>query len=385
MYPSLGRSGATDGPPSPLDVGLSFAKRPMSDFEVGLSLASRPMLDLEVGLSLAGRPMLDFDVGLSLASRPMLDLEVGLSLASRPMLDLEVGLSLAGRPMLDFDVGLSLASRPMLDLEVGLLHRLGWATRRRPSLLDKHQGAPVDVALTMRGMTPSLEKTVRVSALLAVAMCLGMLAIFLTTGIGQDPLQYVHPPAEYARLLLADPPALRASIALDNFFLSFYAVVFASLGALLWRGGTNRPLLAVSLAALAALTLLDMVENFHFMVMLARAEAGMPPSDAEIAVQAFESLLKFHIGYLGLFLLGFAIPRTRASLRVLAALQSVQLAIGILLFVVPRSVAVPLVFARLVYFITALLLVAWAFGPKRRAAGSDVPASPPDTMLRAAG
>jgi hypothetical protein len=36
--------------------------------------------------------------------------------------------------------------------------------------------------------------------------------------------------AKYAQILFANPGALRASIALDNFFIVFYATVFASLG-----------------------------------------------------------------------------------------------------------------------------------------------------------
>jgi hypothetical protein len=234
-------------------------------------------------------------------------------------------------------------------------------------------------------MPISLEKTLRVCALLAVAACLGMIGLFAVTGVGQDPLQYVHPPSEYARILLARPAVLRASIALDDAFIAFYAAVFASIAALLWRSGVSRALIGASMTALALLTLLDIAENFHFLTMIAQAEVGVLPSSAEIGLQAAESLVKFHVGYVGLFLLGFALPRATPRLRVLSNLSFVQLGIGVLLPVVPRALALPLVFARFTYFVAALLLVAFGLGAWRRASGSGAPASHPGTMLGAAG
>lgn len=66
-----------------------------------------------------------------------------------------------------------------------------------------------------------MGKTLRAAAWLACATVLGMIAIFLTTGVGQDPLQLVHSAAEYAEILLCNPAALRATIALDNAFIVF--------------------------------------------------------------------------------------------------------------------------------------------------------------------
>jgi hypothetical protein len=231
----------------------------------------------------------------------------------------------------------------------------------------------------------SSERTLSVCALLAVAACLGMIGIFACTGVGQDPLQHVHPPPEYARLLLADPPVLRASIALDNLFVAFYAAVFAQLGALVWPRSASRWILGASMGALALLTLLDIAENFHFIEMIGQAEIGVYPSSAEIGAQAVESLVKFHTGYVGLFLLGLALPRDTRARRALATLSFVQLAVGVLIPVVPRAIAVPLTFARFAYFVTALLLAAWGFGRRAFAAGSDARASRPGTMLGAPG
>lgn len=80
-------------------------------------------------------------------------------------------------------------------------------------------------------MTVPLTTIIRYCAGAACAAVLGMLGIYLATGIGQDPLQFVHPPAAYTDILLARPPLLRAVIALDNLFIAFYTSVFLALGA----------------------------------------------------------------------------------------------------------------------------------------------------------
>jgi hypothetical protein len=71
-------------------------------------------------------------------------------------------------------------------------------------------------------MEISLQRGLRLWAMLAGALVLGMLAIFVVTGIGQDPLQYVHPAAEYRELLLRNPSMLRVAIGLDNLFIVAY-------------------------------------------------------------------------------------------------------------------------------------------------------------------
>ncbi len=208
----------------------------------------------------------------------------------------------------------------------------------------------------------SVEKILRTVAWLACATVIGMITIFLTTGVGQDPLQFVHSSEEYGQILLRNPAALRATLGLDNAFIVFYSVTFLALGAILSRAGAARVLVRASVGLMMALALLDMVENFHFMVMLARAEKGMLPGDVEIGMQVWESLLKFHVSYLGLFLLGLALPRRTLEERALANLSLfVQLPVGILIYVAPAAIAVPLVFVRFSYFLAALLLVARVF------------------------
>ena len=213
-----------------------------------------------------------------------------------------------------------------------------------------------------------LQRSLRLCAWLACALVVGMVAIFALTGVGQDPLQFVHPAAEYTALLLRNPAALRATLGLDNLFLVLYSTVFVLLAGELNQRGAPRLLLGVSAILLLALGLLDTVENFHFMAMLAAAEQGRPPSDAEISWQVVESLFKFHVSYLGLFLLGLAMPRVTQAQRLLANLSVyLQLPVGVAIYVLPQALAVPLVFVRFSYFVLALAMVGWLYGAGRDA------------------
>lgn len=222
-------------------------------------------------------------------------------------------------------------------------------------------------SLTVFAMKSSPKPTLALLSLLAAALVIGMLAIFLVTGIGQDPLQFVHPPAEYAALLLKNPPVLRTVIGLDNLFLVVYGAIFVLLAHQLWEDRGARVLLAVALPLLVATGLLDMVENMHFLAMLAGAQQGHLPSDAQIAGQAVESMLKFHVSYLGLLLLGLALPRQTRAQRALGGMMCfVQWPVGVAIYVVPHALAVPLVFVRFAFFLAAFVLTAWIFGNTTR-------------------
>ena len=193
-------------------------------------------------------------------------------------------------------------------------------------------------------MNLSLAATVRTCALLACACVFGMIGIFFATGIGQDPLQFVHSSAEYAEILRRNPPVLRAVLMFDDFFIVFYTMLFLALGRLVVERGGARVMVFAATALLLGVAFLDMLENFHFLVMLAGVEHGIAPSAAEIGAQVLESLFKFHVSYLGLFLLDFALPRTTRAERLFSKLAwFVQLPIGILIYVVPHGVALPLV------------------------------------------
>ena len=212
----------------------------------------------------------------------------------------------------------------------------------------------------------------RMLAFAAAVMVLLMLGIYITQGIGQDPLQYIHTPQEYSAILLKNPPVLRAAIGLDNVFIVLYSSMFLAMGATLWQRSRSKPLLTAALVLLGLSGALDLLENMHFLSMIATAMQGMDVSQTHIEIQVWESLVKFHVSYLGLFLLGFAVPTGNMAEKALAiALRWVQLPIGMLIYLVPPELARLLVFGRFTFFLVALLLIAVIFG--QRQYGSDEP------------
>ena len=227
---------------------------------------------------------------------------------------------------------------------------------------DAHSPAALDPA-----------RLLRLCALVAIILVLGMLGAFLVTGIGQDPLQFVRQPEEYAAILLRDPPMLKLVIGLDNAFILFYGTMFLALGVLLLRQGASRALTMAAIALLSAAAILDLVENMHFLAMIGAAQRGMPPSADSIIGQVWESLTKFHISYIGLFLLGFLLPMQGWQGRTLCfLLRWVQWPVGMAIYVAPDALARPLVLVRFTFFLASLALLAMLYRP--RADATDAPA-----------
>lgn len=221
--------------------------------------------------------------------------------------------------------------------------------------------------------TIRLDRILVTSALAASALVLAMFLTFVITGTGQDPLQYFHPPAEYSAILLRNPPILKLAIGLDNGFIVAYSTVFLALGGALWPSSAVRLLLAPAFGLLALSTLLDLAENMHFLAMISAAQQGLEIGSSEIGGQVVESLIKFHASYLGLFLLGLALPaETRMERLLRFLLVWVQLPVGILIYLVPPAIAVPLVLVRFSFFFVSLLLLAGIF--RGRGFGSNAPA-----------
>lgn len=232
-------------------------------------------------------------------------------------------------------------------------------------------GTPPGAAL---GITQSRRYSAVTSlALFAAATVAGMFLTFIITGIGQDALQFLRVPQEYLAILLRNPPVLRFTLGLDNLFIVLYVSMFLSVGAALWRHAESRTMLAAGCGLLAVAGLLDLIENMHFLTMLAAAEHGLGIGAAQIELQVWESLVKFHTSYLGLFLLGFALPRESIMENALCfALRWIQLPVGLLIYLTPREIAVPLVLVRFTFFLLALLAIASIF--RRNRFGSGEPA-----------
>jgi hypothetical protein len=202
--------------------------------------------------------------------------------------------------------------------------------------------------------------------LAAAATVLAMFAIFVLAGIGQDPLQFARAPADYAEILLRNPPVLRGVIGLDNLFIVLYVSIFIALGSRLWPDARSKALLASSLGLLCAAGLLDLLENMHFLVMLSAAMQGLGVSLAQIEFQMWESLVKFHISYAGLFLLSFVLPAETTLQKTLCmALRWVQLPVGLGIYLVPKEIAVGLVLVRFAFFLFALAALALIFRQRK--------------------
>lgn len=227
----------------------------------------------------------------------------------------------------------------------------------------------------------TLQRLMLVFSLVAAGLIAAMFLIFGLTGIGQDPLQYVRLPQDYQAELLRAPSLLRTVFGLDNLFLVSYGALFVLLTQWLWQRGAARLPLLVGGALLLATTLLDLLENLHFLTLLANAEMGQAPAVDAISWQVMESMLKFHLSYLGLALMGQVMPRDTSVQRLLATMLCwVQWPIGVAIYVAPRAVATPLVFGRYGFFVLALLMLAWVFsrgdvgGAARPAASGGHPA-----------
>ena len=108
----------------------------------------------------------------------------------------------------------------------------------------------------------------------------------------------------------------------------------------------------------------------HFLLMISAATQGVAIDLGQIEIQVWESLVKFHISYIGLFLLSFALPsETRVERALIVLLRWVQLPVGLLIYLTPPAVAVPLVMVRFAFFLVSSLMVAYAFRPRKSGSG----------------
>lgn len=226
--------------------------------------------------------------------------------------------------------------------------------------------------LSANASLPRLSVLVSTLAFAASAAVAGLFVLYVATGIGQDSLQVVSTSADYAAILLQDPAALKVVLGLDNLFILFYLPMFVVLGAVLQRWNAPRTVMMAATALLIATGILDLLENMHFRTLLNSAELGITISQGAIDLQVWESLVKFHISYLGLFLLSFALPQDTMIEKALCfAFRWLQASIGILIYVVPAAAMPPLLVGRFAFFCVALLAIGAIF---RRRSGSDAPA-----------
>ena len=93
--------------------------------------------------------------------------------------------------------------------------------------------------------------------------------------------------------------------------------------------------------------------------MISSAQEGLIISENEIKIQVWESLVKFHISYIGFYMLSFALPSTNVKEKTLCfLLRWVQWPVGMLIYITPIDIAKPLVLVRFTFFLVALILLA---------------------------
>lgn len=196
----------------------------------------------------------------------------------------------------------------------------------------------------------------------AVLCVIAMFSIYLQTGVGEDPLQYIHKLDEYRNILLSKSEVLRATIGLDNIFIICYTAVFLSVGTVMWKSSSSKLLLAVGVGLMLLTALLDFFEDVHFQTMISAAQNGFEIGLAQMEGQVWLSMVKFHISYLGLFLIGICLPHeTKLEKLLTFVLIFVQAPVGIMIYAGPQSLAYFLVLTRFGIFIFSLVATALIF------------------------
>lgn len=207
-------------------------------------------------------------------------------------------------------------------------------------------------------------------ALGALTCLVAMVTVTLITGASQEAFEITRPPAEYGAALLADAGALRVLFGLDAVFLVLYAALFVTF-AMVIRNERNGALVGLGAALVVATAVLDMIEDHHILAMLAAAEQGELPGAGQIAFEHVLSQVKFHLSYLGLFLLGLALPRDRRIGRALANLLTVgTLSLGAVIYAAPASWLPALDLTRWIGFVIGFVMTIGFLRASAPAAGS---------------
>jgi hypothetical protein len=152
--------------------------------------------------------------------------------------------------------------------------------------------------------------TAKIASLLSLCTAIVFFIILLVThfgGISQQYFEMVHTPEKYTEELLEHASQLNIILALDNAFIILY-VSTAFFAIKTWGAEATRFIWLTTYSIIAAVGLLDFVENFHTHSMLEEVKAGSSIMAHDIQWQSTESMLKWHLAYLGFFLMAFLIP-----------------------------------------------------------------------------
>lgn len=154
-------------------------------------------------------------------------------------------------------------------------------------------------------------QTAKTASLLAAATAvvfLLLLGVVLVHGVSQQYFELVHSPQKYTEELVEHSKALNIIFVLDNIFIILYTcTAFFTI-----KTVNKKAPFFVSFSAyilIAAVGLLDFLENFHIYSLMQQANGGIAVTAHDIQWQSTESMMKWHLAYFAFFMLGFLIPK----------------------------------------------------------------------------
>ncbi len=159
-------------------------------------------------------------------------------------------------------------------------------------------------------------KTASLLAAATAAVFLLLLTVVLMYGVSQQYFELVHSPEKYTEALLEHSKALNIIFIFDNIFIILYTcAAFFTIKAV---SGNAPSFVSLSVYILiAAVGLLDFLENFHIYTLMQQAKSGIAINAQDIQWQSAESMMKWHLAYFAFFMLGFLMPAKRFAEKLL--------------------------------------------------------------------
>lgn len=207
-----------------------------------------------------------------------------------------------------------------------------------------------------------------------------LVVLQLTTGASQHFFELVHPPADFARLLLERSAWLKIIFAIDDVFIACYvsATLFTALSF------PRKAASYVAIALVGAAGLLDLEENHHLLALMDAARAGLEPSAGDLVRRMDFSSVKWAVGHIGFFFFAFFVPGKDLLARAFRwMLVFVQLPLGVAGVVYGDLKWLALL--RALNLFAGFLLLAVLTSRKSETAGSGAPASLRGTTPATAG
>ena len=175
-------------------------------------------------------------------------------------------------------------------------------------------------------------------------------------GVSQHYFQSFHPIDEYILKLERSVEGLRRSVLADNHFIVFYTcgTFFFLLG--LWRPG-NGAVIGLSMACYLATGFIDLSEGMLYLVMGDAVLAGTPPTEGLVFFFAWAAMLKWHLVYVGMFVMTFVIPpQGFAANAMIWGGRLLLLPAGILVYTVDPEMKPTMLLVRFVLVVLSYLL-----------------------------